>query len=309
LETGAEEAFALFRSGRSASSRFAVVLLGSLVLFGLAALPNTSVVDVVVLVAVLLFHELGHWAAMRASGYRDTRIFFIPFFGAAVSGRSGDGSPFKEGVVLLAGPLPGLLLAIPILVAGTAWHEQGLTRAGLTLLGVNAFNLLPLVPLDGGRLFELILFGRHPVLENGFRACAVAGLGGLALWMHDVVLGVLAALVAVGGLVAPRFRRVRERLRDTVSPDLPPSALSPEDVEALYGGAREVLDVQRMEAQFGRRIKPARLAQMMLQLHDGLRMRHPGWRVSLVLLGGWLGGVALFALGVLAVVGTRRAWG
>jgi Zn-dependent protease len=309
LDPNREEAYALFRSGRSSPRNSALLLIGSLVLFGLAALPDRSVMDVVVVVAVLLFHELGHWAAMRVSGFRDTRIFFIPFFGAAASGRSADGSPLKEGVVLLAGPLPGLLLAIPILVAGTAQHDEALKRAGFTLLGINAFNLFPLVPLDGGRLFELLLFGRHPVLETGFRACGVAGLGALALWLHDWVLGVLAALVAVGGLLARRFLRVRESLRGTVSPDVPAAELPPEDMEALYGGAKEVLDVRRMEAQFGRQVKPAQLARMMVQLHDGLVMRHPGWRVSLMLLGGWLAGVVLVALGILAVIVTRRVAG
>ena len=128
------------------------------------------------------------------------------------------------------------------LVRSVTWsaparHDQGLTRAGLTLLGVNAFNLLPLVPLDGGRLFELVLFGRHPVLESGFRACGVAGLGALALWMHDLVLGVLAVLVAVGGLVARRFRRVRESLREAVSPDVPPAAFARGRGGALRGRA------------------------------------------------------------------------
>ena len=36
---------------------------------------------VAILVSVILVHELGHYVAMRAYGYRDVKIFFIPFLG------------------------------------------------------------------------------------------------------------------------------------------------------------------------------------------------------------------------------------
>jgi len=39
------------------------------------------------LVGVLFFHELGHYVGMRIFGYRNVRMFFIPLFGAAVSGQ------------------------------------------------------------------------------------------------------------------------------------------------------------------------------------------------------------------------------
>jgi hypothetical protein len=69
IETGAgavlvaerEETHALFRAGRTSPSKTALLLIGSLLLFGLVALPNRSVVDVLVVTAVVLFHELGHW--------------------------------------------------------------------------------------------------------------------------------------------------------------------------------------------------------------------------------------------------------
>ena len=314
METGAgavldaerEETHALFRAGRTSSSKTALLLIGSLLLFGLVALPNRSVVDVLVVTAVVLFHEFGHWTAMRLSGYQDTSIFFIPFLGAATSGRSVDGSPWKEGLVLLAGPLPGLLLAIPVLVLGTAQHHEGLIRAGYTLLGLNAFNLLPLVPLDGGRVFELVLFRRHPMLESGFRFCAAAGLGALGLRLHEFVLLALAVLMLMALPALHRVRGVRESLRERVSPDLPPAGLSQGEVEALYDGARKLV------VGFAGKdmpVKPSNVARMMLQLQDGLRMRVPGWRISLALMGGWVAGAVLVAAGAIAIVVTRRLSG
>ena len=240
VDADREQTYALFRAGRTSASSSALLLIGSLVLFGLVAAPNRSVMDVVMVMGVILLHELGHWVAMRLCGYQDARIFFIPFFGAGTSGRSPDASPWKEGLVLLAGPLPGLLLAIPVLVLGTAQHDELLRRTGFTLLGINAFNLLPLVPLDGGRLFLLVLFGRHPALESGFRVCAAAGLGALAFWLRDFVLGALAMFMVVSVAVLIRLGAVQDGLRGRVRPGVPRATLTLEEMGALYGATLEL---------------------------------------------------------------------
>jgi hypothetical protein len=74
------------------------VLLVSLALFVLVRQQQSgSPRGLVILVGVLLFHELGHYAGMRLFGYRDVRMFFIPFFGAAVSGKRGGVARGKRG--------------------------------------------------------------------------------------------------------------------------------------------------------------------------------------------------------------------
>ncbi len=90
------------------------VLVGSLVLFLLVGRGERSLGALAVLVGVLLFHELGHFAGMKAFGYRDVRMFFIPFFGAAVSGKRAGVAPWKEAVVLLLGPVPGVLRGLQL---------------------------------------------------------------------------------------------------------------------------------------------------------------------------------------------------
>src|SRR5262245_10303645 len=84
---------------------------------GLKSLPRIAT-----LVGVLLFHEGGHWAAMRVFGYRDVRVFFIPFLGAATSGRARGVAGWKEAVVSLMGPVPGI-------IAGAVVFRLGVTRA------------------------------------------------------------------------------------------------------------------------------------------------------------------------------------
>src|SRR5262245_26006745 len=81
---------------QSSRTSAVLVLFASLAMFiGLGGAAGSrsggsafSLTNLFILVPVLLFHEAGHWVAMRAFGYRNLRMFFIPFLGAAVSGRN-----------------------------------------------------------------------------------------------------------------------------------------------------------------------------------------------------------------------------
>src|SRR5262249_32626040 len=118
-----------------------------------------------ILVGVLLFHELGHFLGMRLFGYRDVSMFFIPFFGAAVTGRKDWAPVWQRAVVLLLGPLPGLVLGSALWVGLLKAEHPFICEAAGWLIALNLLNLVPIEPLDGGRLVNLLLFFRHPRLE------------------------------------------------------------------------------------------------------------------------------------------------
>src|SRR5688572_20446150 len=61
---------------------------------------------------IVLFHELGHFFAMKFFRYKDLGIFFIPLLGAYVSGTKREVSQKESAIILLAGPLPGIILGI-----------------------------------------------------------------------------------------------------------------------------------------------------------------------------------------------------
>lgn len=152
------------------------------------------------LVVVVLVHEAGHALAMRAFGYRDLKVFFIPFFGAAASGTKHDASAAQRAVVSLMGPLPGLLFALVATWFAPLDSEFLSHVAGLALF-LNAFNLLPIMPLDGGRYLDVTVFARWPVMRQ-----IVGHLSGLAIawigWQLDAWLllgfGVLTFVTAAG---------------------------------------------------------------------------------------------------------------
>jgi stage IV sporulation protein FB len=116
--------------------------------------------SIVLLLAVIIVHESGHFIAMRSYGYTNVRMLFIPLFGAFVSGKPSAVDPGKKMVVLFAGPLPGIILGMCSAYAYTVSHEHIFYLLALMFIFLNVFNLLPLTPMDGGQMLQ-ILFPDH----------------------------------------------------------------------------------------------------------------------------------------------------
>jgi Zn-dependent protease len=87
------------------------ILLASVALFvglGLLTVPWSLVW---ILLLVLFLHELGHWIGMKLFGFRNLQMLFIPFVGAVVSGYETNPNRAKGAIILLLGPVPGIVLS------------------------------------------------------------------------------------------------------------------------------------------------------------------------------------------------------
>jgi Zn-dependent protease len=102
-------------------------------------------------VLLLLVHELGHVIQLRREGIPASAPMFIPFLGALVAMKELPKDAAAEARVGLAGPVLGSLAAlVPLAIYGLTGEElfKALAFVGFFL---NLFNLLPVLPLDGGR--------------------------------------------------------------------------------------------------------------------------------------------------------------
>jgi Zn-dependent protease len=94
---------------------------------------------------------MGHYIQLRREGVRPSGMVFIPFLGAAVGTRSLGGSALAEARVGLAGPILGSLATAALLPIAFATDDDFWRALAFTGFFLNLFNLLPVVPLDGGR--------------------------------------------------------------------------------------------------------------------------------------------------------------
>ena len=140
-------------------------------------------------VLLLLVHEMGHVLELRRQGVPASAPLFIPFLGAVVGMKQMPKDAWREAQVALAGPILGSLGAAAAWAAGEALDSDLLVALAFTGFFLNLFNLLPVVPLDGGRAMAAV----HPAMW----AVGLAGLVALAFWHPNPIL--LLVLV-VGGL-------------------------------------------------------------------------------------------------------------
>jgi Zn-dependent protease len=102
-------------------------------------------------VALLFVHEMGHVIQLRREGIEASAPMFIPFLGAVVWAKSLGDNAAAEARVGLAGPVLGSLGAAALIPIADATGNDLFTALAFTGFFLNLFNLLPVVPLDGGR--------------------------------------------------------------------------------------------------------------------------------------------------------------
>ena len=109
------------------------------------------------IVAQLFIHEMGHALVMKIKGIPIGGMIFIPMFGAAVTMKQMPQNARDEAEVGIAGPIAGTLAASLCLVIAQTFPGSSVW-APLAYFGffINLFNLIPIVPFDGGRVLAAI---------------------------------------------------------------------------------------------------------------------------------------------------------
>lgn len=141
------------------------------------------------LVLLLLVHEMGHVVVLRRQGVPASLPLFVPFLGAFVSMRAAPRSAFQEAVSGLAGPAFGTAGAVVVAYWADATGSTFLRALAFFGFFVNLFNLLPVLPLDGGRAAAAL----HPALWLG-------GLVGLLVLEVYYPSPVIPIVLILGGV-------------------------------------------------------------------------------------------------------------
>jgi stage IV sporulation protein FB len=116
-------------------------------------------IELLTLFVIVFIHELGHVSMAKGFGWRVREVQLLPFGGVAVVEESGNIPAYEEIWVALAGPIQNgwmsIFACIMMQLSGTdlVWWEYFL-QANLM---IGLFNLLPILPLDGGKVFVSLL--------------------------------------------------------------------------------------------------------------------------------------------------------
>lgn len=169
-------------------------------------------------VALMFIHEMGHVIQLRREGIKTGPVTFLPFLGAYVAMKEMPSDAAAEARVGLAGPVLGSLGAlIPVVVYALTGNElfQALAFIGFFL---NLFNLLPVLPLDGGRAMAALT-----------PAMWIVGYLGLIAITFVAPSPIMLLILVFGGVetwrrwkarkdpAAQRYHRVRPRTRFAVA--------------------------------------------------------------------------------------------
>ncbi len=109
------------------------------------------------IIFLIFLHEMGHVLVLRAKGVPASAPIFIPFLGAFVAMKGMPRNAKDEAEIAIAGPILGTIAALLCLVPYFLGSHVGLWPA-LAYFGffINLFNLIPITPLDGGRVVGAI---------------------------------------------------------------------------------------------------------------------------------------------------------
>ena len=137
----------------------------------------------VIILGMLVIHECGHLRCMKHYGMKTRGIYFIPLVGAAAVAEDNFPSRRAEATIALAGPLTGAVLAAGTGLLYFATRNGAFAAAAAWMALVNLFNLLPVVPLDGGRVVKSI-------------TCSIGSRTGMAAVIAGMLLGAVLAFTA-----------------------------------------------------------------------------------------------------------------
>lgn len=139
----------------------------------------------VIILGMLVILEYGHLRCIKPYGMRTRGIYLIPLLGAAAVAEDNFPSRRAEATIALAGPLTGTLLAAGTGLLYFATHNGAFAAAAAAawMALINLFNLLPVVPLDGGRVVKSI-------------TCSIGSWTGLVALIAGMLLGAVLAVTA-----------------------------------------------------------------------------------------------------------------
>ena len=183
---------------------------------------------------LLFVHELGHVAVAKYQGLPVSAPVFIPFMGALILMKEMPQNAWREAQIALGGPILGALGAAACWGAGEPLDSDLLVALAYVGFFLNLFNLIPVLPLDGGRAIGAV----HPVFwVLGVAVLVVAAV----LWLSPASCSSSSPCSAASSCTAGRRTGGKTAVRPVETATTRSSAGRDVAVGAVYVGLSAVL--------------------------------------------------------------------
>lgn len=173
------------------------LVTGALTFASFFALFGTSIAAM--LIVLILIHEAGHVIAMRWAGIPVKGIYFVPFFGGVAVSEERFRNEAERGLIAVMGPGFSLLTTATFAYLAMQSGDAMLRELAFASALLNGFNLLPILPLDGGHVAQALLsrFGEGTARTFHILALIAGGMLALALKFYVLLFALLLAAPAL----------------------------------------------------------------------------------------------------------------
>ena len=173
---------------------------------------NVSYIASVLL--VIIVHELGHFAFMRLFHYSNVKIFIVPLLGAFTSGVKQQMSQRQLSLVILGGPVPGIVIACVLIWFNREWQNDQIKMLYQTFLVINILNCLPFHPLDGGRLVETLFFKENFVIRLAFGIFSILAMLMMFVFLMSPILLIVPVFIGIELYNENKLNKIRKYLQE-----------------------------------------------------------------------------------------------
>ncbi|HQQ94638.1 MAG TPA: site-2 protease family protein [Bacteroidia bacterium] len=201
----------LVEQGQNALRRSLIGLLVYALLFYFIFDQNLAYIAAILL--VIIVHEMGHFLFMRLFDYKNVKIFIVPLLGAFTTGKKQHVSQWQLALIILAGPIPGIILGSLLYIFNLQWHNTSVQMLANSFLVINVLNSLPVYPLDGGRLIETLFFKENHIIRLVFGIISIIVLLILCIALFSPLLLVIPLLIGLELYNENKHQKIREYLR------------------------------------------------------------------------------------------------
>lgn len=187
----------------------------SILLYGLLFyfLFSKDLVYIAALLLIIIIHEMGHFLMMKIFNYQNLKIFFIPLLGAYTSGKKQVVTQLQLLLILIAGPLPGLIIGGILYFLNLKQPNDTLQMVSTTFIAINFFNLLPFYPLDGGRIIDTLFSKDNFIIRMVFTIISIICLVGIGILTQSFFLLIIPVLIGIELYNESKNEKVRQYLK------------------------------------------------------------------------------------------------